>query len=97
MAGAPDAVDQQIQRLRAQTGINEDQTGPGIDQECRHVVLSAHVPDMGRIAVNGDGVFPVGGKCFLAHAQTACGGSIKEFLFHTIKPPDIKCHILCVI
>ena len=85
VAGTPDAVDQQVQRLRAQAGIDQDQALAGIQQEGRDVVLPAHVPDVGRIAVDRDGMLPMGGQCLLAHAQTPFGRGVMKFLFHGLR------------
>ena len=87
MAGTPDAVDQQIQRLRAQTGIDQDQAGTGVDQEGCDVVLTTYVPDVGCIAVNRDGVLPVSRHCLFAHAEASGRRSIEEFLFHKTNLP----------
>ena len=59
MAGLPDPIKRQIEGLRIQSGVEENASVPGIQQEDRDIVLSADVPDVRRIAETGYSVFPV--------------------------------------
>ena len=82
MTRAPDSVDQQVECFGTQTRIDQNEAGTGIEQECSHIILTAHIPDMGCVAISGNCVLPVGGQSLFAHAQTTSSRCVKEFLFH---------------